>query len=112
MWIMEWYEIIISILTGIAATIPLAIKLVQYVEKLVKEKNWGNLVNLVIQLMAEAEGKFDTGAERKEWVLSMVESSANTVNYDINIDDVSNLIDSLCEMAKKVNAKITEEVAK
>lgn len=106
---MEWYEIVISILTGLAATIPLVIKLVQYVEKLVKEKNWGNLVNLVIQLMAEAEGKFDTGAERKEWVLAMVESSASTVNYDINIDDVSNLIDSLCEMAKKVNAKMAEE---
>ena len=109
---MEWYEVIISILTGLVTAIPLVIKLVQYVEKSIKEKNWGNLVNLVMQLMSEAEDKFDSGKERKEWVLSMVQSSANIVNYDINLDDISNLIDSICAMTKKVNVNKTEEVTK
>lgn len=100
---MEWYEIIVSILSGLAVTIPLVIKLVEYVQKAIKEKNWSNLLALVIRLMSEAEEKFDNGADRKSWVLSMVEASADFIDYDINIEQVSELIDSLCKMSKKVN---------
>ena len=111
---MEWYEILISVLTGLAATIPLVIKLVEYVKKAVQEKNWNNLLKLVMNLMEQAEEKFDNGADRKAWVLSMVEVSAKTINYDIDLAQVGQLIDSLCEMSKKVNAPIiaekTEEV--
>lgn len=111
---MEWYEILISVLTGLAATIPLVIKLVEYVKKAVQEKNWNNLLKLVMNLMEQAEEKFDNGADRKAWVLSMVEASAKTINYDVDLVQVGQLIDSLCEMSKKVNAPIiaekTEEV--
>jgi hypothetical protein len=106
---MEWHEIIISILSGLAATIPLAIQLVKWIGKAIEEKNWHNLVNLVMNLMAEAEGKFDNGADRKEWVLSMVEASAKTINYPIDIEAVGTLIDDLCAMSKLVNAPKTEE---
>ena len=41
---MDWVEIIIAILSGLAACIPLVIKLVQYVEKAIKEKNWSALL--------------------------------------------------------------------
>ena len=102
---MEWHEIIVSILSGLAVTIPLVIKLVEYVEKAVREKNWNDLLQLVTNLMAEAEGKFDNGADRKEWCLMMVKASADTIDYDIDIDAVGELIDSLCSMSKVVNAK-------
>lgn len=101
---MEWYEILTSILTGLAVTIPLVVKLVEYVQKAIKEKNWNNLLTLVMKLMAEAESKFDNGADRKQWVLGMVEASADTINYDIDLEEVGKLIDSLCAMSKKVNA--------
>lgn len=110
---MEWYEIIVSILAGIATTIPLVIELVKYVEKSIKEKNWGSLVSLVVKLVSEAEDKFDNGDERKEWVMSMIQASADTINYDVNMDLVSELIDSLCVMSKTVNTgkeEIVEEV--
>ena len=100
---MEWYQIIISILSGLAVTIPLVIKLVEYVKKAIQEKNWNKLLNLVMKLMAEAEEKFDNGADRKQWVLGMVEASADIVDYEIDLDQVSELIDSLCAMSKKVN---------
>lgn len=100
---MEWYEILISILSGLAATIPLVIKLVEWVRKAIQEKNWNQLVTLVMNLMAEAEGKFDNGADRKEWVLGMVEASAKTINYNVDLEQVGELIDSLCAMSKKVN---------
>lgn len=107
---MEWYEILISVLTGLAAAIPLVIKLVEYVRKAIQEKNWNNLLKLVMNLMEQAEEKFDNGADRKAWVLSMVEASARTINYDVDLAQVGQLIDALCAMSKQVNAPKIEEV--
>lgn len=107
---MEWYEIVISILSGLVAVIPLAIKLVEYVEKATKEKNWALLLDLVMKYMQEAESKFASGAERKEFVLMAVKASADTLNYDIDLEVVSKMIDSLCEMSKVVNAPQVEVV--
>ena len=100
------FNFIISIIAGLGAAIPLVLKLIEYVQKAVKEKNWGQLLNLVMSLMAEAESKFGTGAERKEWVLAMVTASANEINYDIDMSAISSMIDSLCTMSKQVNAPI------
>ena len=101
---MDWYEVIISILSGLAVAIPLVIKLVEYVRKAIKEKNWQDLLELVTNLMKEAEGKFDNGADRREWVLTCVKATADTINYDIDMDVVGKLIDDLCAMSKIVNA--------
>lgn len=108
---MEWYEILVNILTGLAVTIPLVVALVKYVKKSIQEKNWNALLRLVTNLMKEAEEKFDNGAERREWVLMMVKASADTINYEINLEEVGKLIDSLCELSKIVNAP-TEETKK
>nr|DAF97069.1 MAG TPA: holin [Siphoviridae sp. ctg6c78] len=98
-------NIIVSILTGIATAIPLIVQLVKYVKKAIQEKNWNQLVTMVMNLMEEAEKKFTTGAERKEWCLAMVKASADSINYPIDLDAVSALIDSLCDMSKIVNGK-------
>ncbi len=102
---MEWMNYAVSILSGLAVAIPLVVKLVEYVQKSIKEKNWGKLLELVMKLMSEAEGKFEDGATKKEWVLAMVKASAQSINYDIDIDAVGDLIDSLCDMANVVNAE-------
>lgn len=107
---MEWHEILVSILSGLAVTIPLVIKLIEYVKKAIREKNWNDLLELVTRLMTEAEGKFDNGDDRKEWVLMCVKASADTIDYDIDLDEVADLIDSLCAMSKIVNAPKNEEV--
>lgn len=109
---MNWTEVVISIVAGLAAAIPLVIKLVEYVRKSVQEKNWSNLLKLVMDLMAQAEIKFENGADRKEWVLAMVKASADSINYTIDIEAVGDLIDSLCDMSKAVNAPATESKAK
>lgn len=108
---MEWYEILVSVLTGLAATIPLVIKLVEYVKKAMKEKNWNKLLGLVMNLMAEAEVKFNNGEERKSWVLMAIKASADTIDYDINMEEVSKLVDSLCSLTKQVNVPKAEEVS-
>ena len=101
---MEYLDIILSIVAGLAAAIPLVIKLVQYVTAAVKEKNWNKLLDLVMSLMEEAEIKFADGATRKEWVMAMVQASAESINCDIDMSAISELIDSLCDLTKKVNA--------
>lgn len=106
---MKWYEIIVNILSGLVITIPLVVKLVEYVRKAVMEKNWGKLLALVMKYMAEAEEKFDNGEERRSWVLGMIEASADIVDYPIDLEEIGKLIDSLCEMSKSVNAPKIEE---
>lgn len=101
---MEWINYAVSVLSGLAVAIPLVVKLVEYVRKAVKEKNWNQVLKLVMDLMAEAEKKFETGAEKKEWVLAMIKASADSINYDIDTNAIGELIDSLCDMSKAVNA--------
>lgn len=100
---MEWVKLIISILSGLIATIPLVIKLVEYVQKAVKERNWNQVLKMVMNLMETAETKFESGAERKEWVLSMLKASADSINYDIDYQAISEMIDSLCDFSKIIN---------
>jgi hypothetical protein len=106
---MKWYEITIEILSGLIIMIPLVVKLVEYVKAAAMEKNWNDLLKLVMNLMAQAENKFDNGIDRKEWVLMMIKASADTINYPIDMNQVSELIDSLCSMTKVVNPPKMDE---
>lgn len=101
---MNWFNVILSILSGLVVVIPLVVELVKWVKKAVEEKNWQELLKLVTNLMEEAEIKFDNGADREEWCLMMVKASADTINYDIDLDQVRELIKSLCALSKVVNA--------
>ena len=105
---MEILELIIEILAGLMIVIPLVVKLIEYVKKSALEKNWNNLIRLLLNLMATAEEKFDNGADRKQWVIAMAQASANTINYPISEQELSKLIDNLVELTKKVNVKIQE----
>ena len=96
-------SLIVALLSGLATCIPLAYKLVQYVQKATQEKNWNALLGLVINLMEQAEKKFTDGATRKEWVMAMVQTSAEYINYPIDNVALGKLIDTLCDMSKIVN---------
>ena len=104
-----WIQAIISVLSGIAVLVPLIIKLVEYIKKSVQEKNWNQMLKLVMNLMAEAEELYDTGAERKEWVLQELHAVADTLNYTIDWVVVSDMIDALCDMAHEVNVEVALE---
>lgn len=96
-------SLIVALLSGLATCIPLAYKLVQYVQKAAQEKNWNALLGLVIDLMEQAEKKFTDGATRKEWVMAMVQTSAECINYPVDSVALGKLIDTLCDMSKIVN---------
>lgn len=96
-------SLIVALLTGLATCIPLVIKLVQYVQKAVQEKNWGNLLGLLIDLMEQAETMFEDGATRKEWVMAMAQTSAEYIAYPLDTAALSTLIDELVAMTKNIN---------
>lgn len=105
---MDILELLIEILGGLVVIIPLVVKLVEYVKKSALEKNWNNLIRLLLNLIATAEEKFDNGADRKQWVIAMVQASANTINYPITEKELGDLIDNLVALTKKVNIVIPE----
>lgn len=99
-------QIIVSILSGCAVCLPLVIKLVQYVSASIKEKNWNEIVKLAIGYMTTAETKFTDGATRKEWVLGMIETSAKSINYNLDsvaLQKISDMIDNICDASKTIN---------
>ena len=100
-------EIVINILSGLAICIPLVAKLVQTIYNHAKEKNWIVIVELVLQLMKEAETMYSKGEERKEFVMRMLEASAKQMNFTYDEEaraKVSAMIDSICDASKVINA--------
>jgi hypothetical protein len=100
-----WITIILPIISGSVACVPLTIKLVEYVQKANKEKNWKAVVQLVLKLMAEAEQNYANGAERKDYVISSIKAMESTLQYDIDENAINELIDSIVLATKKINTK-------
>ena len=110
----NWAQLIIAILGGIATAIPLIIKLVSVVQSAIREKNWNQLVKMTMDYMTQAEKNFERGAERKEWVMSMVKTSAATINYTLTDEDIiklSDLIDAICSASKIINNELEKQKA-
>ena len=103
-----WIQAIISILSGVAILVPLIVKLVQYVQANAKEKNWSSLMVLVMNLMAQAEQMFDKGADKKEWVMNELKAVASTLNYEIDWNVVSEMIDKICDVSKEINVEVAQ----
>lgn len=102
----NWVQLITAILAGLATAIPLIVKLVDVVKQATKEKNWNQLLKMAMDYMTEAEKNISSGAERKEWVLSMVKTSAVTINYPLTDEDIQklfDLIDAICDASKIIN---------
>ena len=109
---MSWVDIVVSILSGLAVCIPLVVQLVNVVRTSVKEKNWSQIVAIVLDMMKEAETLFSDGATKKAYVMASVESAAKSINYnydEVAKQKVSDMIDAICATAKIVNAEGAEE---
>ena len=107
---MSWVDIVVSIMSGLAVCIPMVVKLVNVVSMYVKEKNWSQIVAIVLDMMKQAETLFAEGAARKAWVMAGVESAAKSINYnydEVAKQKVSDMIDAICATAKIVNTKET-----
>ena len=96
-------NLIVAILTGLATAVPLVYAVIKKTKDAVNAKNWPYLLGAVTDLMITAEEKFADGATRKEWVLAMVQTTAEYVNYPVDVTFLSEMIDELIAFTKKVN---------
>lgn len=94
-----------TILVGLAAIIPLVAALIKYVTKAADSKNWNIIVKMVLDLMVQAEQDYSSGAEKKAFVMNQIAVLAKSVDFEIDMDKVSDLIDALCDMAHEVNVE-------
>jgi len=81
---------ILAIVSGILTAIPLVVKLISVVQSNIRERNWAELLDMIMILMEEAEQKFEDGATKKEWVLAMVKASSDTnvIKFDLLSDSL------------------------
>ena len=87
----------------VALAIPFIIALIQFVRTNIKNKNVGPFINFVLNMITEAEKLFSSGAEKKQWVVGMVNSASNTIGYKLDTEKLGQLIDDLVAMTKQVN---------
>ena len=93
----------IAILLGIL--IPMVIAFVKTIKKAIKEKNWTKLLDLAMALMERAEKEFENGTDKKSFVMQMLKTSLDEINYEISDEELSDLIDSMVALTNKVNIK-------
>lgn len=108
----NYFDLVLSIIAGVAVCIPLAAKLVQAVRTAAKSGHWNEIVSMVAELMAQAEELYSSGADRKKWVMNMLPAAAQSIDYDLTADEIAKIslmIDELCHMAKSVNSYAIEE---
>lgn len=95
----------ICILSGATVCLPLVIKLLRLAADSVREKSWRGVVALTAELMAQAEREIASGSDRREWVVDMTMTAAGKLGCEISKDELGQLVDELCAMAKRVNIR-------
>ena len=100
---MDILKLVLAIISGVVTCIPLAIQLVRYIKTAIAEKNFNNIMRLVIDLIPEAEEKFSNGEERKEYIMNNIKSLSQTLGYEVDFDKISEMIDQIVAVTKKVN---------
>jgi len=99
----DWVNIAISVLTSIIIVLPLVVNLIKYVKQLTQEKNWAGLLAMVNKYIIAAEEGLETGAEKEDWVVSMIMASASVINYNIDEAQLRALIRDIIEVTNLVN---------
>ena len=100
----EILQFVCIILAGVATAVPLALQLVRYIKLAAEEKNWTRLLALVLELMESAEEIYESGGQRRDYVVAAVKELGEQIGYKMEEDELGKLIDALCAMSKTVNA--------
>lgn len=95
-----WLGFIIAVAAAAATLIPLGVALYKKMKGAVETNDWVPVMSLVISLMADAKERFEHGSDKKEWVLGQLRVIAQEMNYNLDEEAVSKLIDSICDLGK------------
>ena len=102
-------EILTSVICGICVCIPILVALGRTIADYIKEKNWSAVISFVLDYMAQAESLFEKGADRKTWVMEMLEEAVIQLNYPYTDDaraKVSAMIDDICDASRIINSEV------
>lgn len=101
----NWIDLIIAICGAVSVIVPLAIKLYTTTKQLVQEKNYTKIISGIAEIAKEAEGLFDNGTERREYVLNILKVTSD--NLGVPYDEVrfDKELTKIVEAAKKINSK-------
>lgn len=99
----DWITLIVSIASSIVIMLPLVVSLVKHVKLLAKEKNWAGFLVLLNTYIMRAEENFETGADKEEWVVSMIMASADIIQFDIDEAALREIIRNIIEVTNNVN---------
>ena len=99
-------EIAITFLSSLAAVIALGLKLYQVIRQLVEEKKYSKLFETVAEAMIHVEGLSElSGEEKKARVMELTKESASRLGVEsFDPDRISDLIESIIRITKKVNS--------
>lgn len=106
---MSILNFIITILSGIMVCVPILLALGAAITECVREKNWSAIVSFVLDYMAQAENLFEKGADRKTWVMEMLDEVVIQLNYPYDDDaraKVSAMIDDICDASRIINSEV------
>lgn len=106
---MNILNVIVTILSGMAVCIPILAALGNAITECVQQKNWSAIVSFVLDYMAQAENLFEKGADRKAWVMEMLDEVVIQLNYPYDDDariKVSAMIDDICDASRIINSEV------
>jgi hypothetical protein len=92
-----------------AVCIPILVALGNAITECVQQKNWSAIVSFVLDYMAQAENLFEKGADRKAWVMEMLDEVVIQLNYPYDDDariKVSAMIDDICDASRIINSEV------
>lgn len=106
---MNAINLVVTILSGMAVCIPILVALGNAITECVQQKNWSAIVSFVLDYMAQAENLFEKGADRKTWVMEMLDEVVIQLNYPYDDDartKVSAMIDDICDASRIINSEV------
>lgn len=104
---LDWMKLIASVLSGLIVCIPLVRRVVALAKEAQHaEESWAPVMKIVLELMKDAEKLFEDGPSRKEYVMNAIQKTAVYVDYAIDMEIISQMIDDICEASKVVNATV------
>lgn len=100
---MDIEHIVKSIIIAAIIVVILVIRLIKYIQSKRYTHDYRELEKVIIDLLLKAEYEFDNGKDRKEYVINNVESLNKIFGYNLNYDQISEMIDSIVDATNKIN---------
>ena len=99
----EYIDLIIAICGAISVIVPLAIKYYNAIKALIKEKNYVKILDIMRGAATEAEKLYESGAERREYVLNIIKVSCDNLKVDYDEKRFDEELTKLIDATKEIN---------